>query len=238
MIQTFSRIFDAFLTQLPRQFIINFPFVERPARTCTVTVRPSQTTCATSSNLSAAKRGWIYNLTPILVCGAIVERYVRMERRERLCQRRTESTSPFGESHLRAGGAFLPLRVARESRLKPHDFAVFGKGRRIKCVFVPYLAFPRAPRRLLETKLSLAAYRVHRTLLRHTAVLPGLFRHPTSSEALRALTTRRRRTTNWGFLSAGRSAATSSVRVRRTLPQRRCEPEWLNSCGGSLPTWR
>ena len=30
MIQTFSRIFDAFLTQLPRQFIINFPFVERP----------------------------------------------------------------------------------------------------------------------------------------------------------------------------------------------------------------
>ena len=21
-------------------------------------------------------------------------------------------------------------------------------------------------------------------------------------------------------------------------PQRRCEPEWLNSCGGSLPTWR
>ena len=76
---------------------------------------------------------------------------------------KTESTSPFGESHLRAGGAFLPLRVARESRLKPHDFAVFGKGRRIKCVFVPYLAFPRAPRRLLETKLSLAAYRVHRS---------------------------------------------------------------------------
>ena len=30
-------------------------------------------------------------------------------------------------------------------------------------MFVPYLAFPRAPRRLLETKLSLAAYRVHRS---------------------------------------------------------------------------
>ena len=112
--------------------------------------------------------------------------------------------------------SFRFVSLGRESRLKPHDFAVFGKGRRIKCVFVPYLAFPRAPRRLLETKLSLAAYRVHRTLLRHTAVLPGLFLHPTSSKALRALTTRRRRTTNWGFLSARRSAATS-VRVRRTL---------------------
>ena len=187
MIQTFSPIFDAFLTQLPRQFIINFPFVERPARTCTVTVRPSQTTCATSGNLSAAKRGWIYNLTLILVCGA-VERYVRMERRERLCQRRSRHRPLVNHIYERAAPS-APRRVARESRLKPHDFAVFGKGRRIKCVFVPYLAFPRAPRRLLETKLSLAAYRVHRTLLRHTAVLPGPFLHPTSSEALRALTT-------------------------------------------------
>ena len=123
MIQTFSRIFDAFLTQLPRQFIINFPFVERPGG-------PGHALSLSGhhgprGNLSAAKRGWIYNLTPILVCGA-VERYVRMERRERLCQRRSRHRPLVNHIYERAAPS-APRRVARESRLKPHDFAVFGK---------------------------------------------------------------------------------------------------------------
>ena len=166
-------------------------------------------------------------MTPILVCGAIVERYVRMERRERLCQRRTESTSPFGESHLRAGGAFLPLRVARESRLKPHDFAVFGKGRRIKCVFVPYLAFPRAPRRLLETKLSLAAYRVHRS----TGPCSGIQQSYRGSSFTQPPPK---------LCEPSRHDVAERL-IGGSFPRGAPQPppsEWLNSCGGSLPTWR
>ena len=163
---------------------------------------------------------------------------MRKEWKERLCLRRSRHRPLVNHIYERARA--VPLRVACESRLKPHDFAVFGKGRRIKCVFVPYLAFPRAPRRLLETKLSLAAYRVHRRPDPPQAYIQQFYRGSSFTQPPPKLCEPSRHDVAERLIGGSfpRGAPQPPPFASRPSHPQTCEPEWLNSCGGSLPTWR